>query len=280
MLIVCSCNNKKPSGMFFVNTVDDSKLIVEFPNKPVLNIEEKGVIQYKSDLDTILLNENNSRATILHMGVLDKKYSIEELKKMPLDSFAVSKDRSIPIWYTFDKEGEYVLNGYVEDIAHMKKYYKDGTSLTLLHEIGVSKKITVVKEYTPGDEKDDKLRVFLRFRDNPRLNVSEYGEVIYKSYLDTIQLKEKDVRVTNFVFGKFKKVRSVPELENITTGAYRILEDEKIIPFKVTFDKEGEFILDGFVEDIVILKNYNTSGDARMITLQTKISKKVTVVKE
>ena len=280
MLIVCSCNNKKPSGMFFVNTVDDSKLIVEFPNKPVLNIEENGVIQYKSDLDTILLNENNSRATILHMGVLDKKYSIEELKKMPLDRFDVSKDKYFPIRFTFDKEGEYVLNGYIEDKVFLKNHYQDSTSLSLLHEIGVSKKITVVKEYTPGDEKDDKLRVLLRFPDKSKINIDQYGEIIYKSYLDTIQLTEEDRRATVFFFGYYSKVHSILELEGKTIDSFRIRDDREYIPFGVTFEQEGEFILDGYVEDMVFLDNYYGEGNGRLITEQHKISKKVTVVKE
>ncbi len=280
LLVFISCGNYVKKIENTITTINNSELIIEFPNKPVINIEEIGAIQYKSDLDTIVLNQNNLRGTILYLGKFKNQHTIEELKAMTLDSFPIQKGGIIPFKFNFKDTGGYILDGYIKDIVLLKKHNEDGSSKAITHQVKVSKKITVVKEYTQGDEELDNVRVLLRFPDKTRVNFEEYGEIIYKSYLDTINLTTKDLRTTSFVFGKFKNVRTISELEGKTTDGYNISKTEKVIPFGVTFDKEGEFILDGYVEDIVLLNNYNNQNDTRMITEKTKISKKVTVVKE
>ncbi len=281
IVLVTSCDNSEGRTTITRISSTTKNILVDFTNKPVLNSSEIGNIRYKSNLDTFELNKNTLRARVLYIGQFKKTPPIEELKKMTLDSFSViNKKEDVAFNFTFDKVGEFELGGYFKDIVILTNYNKDGSDLKITHEIEIRKKVTVVKEYTDGDEKNDISRTLLRFNTNSIVNQPRYGEIIYKSELDSIKLSEEDERTIAFHFGKFKNVRTIPELEGKTTEAYGISKNENVIPFWVTFEEEGEFILDGFVEDIVFLKNYNTSGDARMITNQTKISKKVTVVKE
>ena len=259
----------------------NSKLTVVFPDKPVKNSSEIGEIYLESDIDTIKLNSNVLKMKTFYVGAFKKKHTLEEYKKMSLDSFVVLKEKKvIPFTLTFEQEGEFYLGGYYRDLVLLKNHYKDGSDKLLSIESEVNKKVTVVKNYTIGDEDNDKIRALLRFHTKNKINKEKYGEIIYKSYLDTIRLTDKDIRSVIFYFDIFDKEHVIPELEGKTSYARRILDDKKVIPFNVTFHKEGEFILDGYVEDIVFLGNYYKDGNSRMITKQTKISKKVTVVKE
>ncbi len=258
-----------------------SKLEIDFPEKPEVNTIEHGQIEFNSDLDTFNISNNIIREKILYIGKFNKRYSLEELKKKKLDSFILINQKK-PVYFKmiFNKEGEFYLGGYLKDNVILKNYYNDGVDQKRSIEIEINKKVTAVKKYVERETKNNRFRILLRFPDTLMIQNKHYGQIVYKSDLDTIELNENNKRATVFHVGKFKNTRDIVQLEGKTTDTFRIRDDRKYIPFGITFDKEGEFILDGFVEDIVLLKNYNKSGVARVITKLHKISKKVTVVKE
>ncbi len=283
LVIISSCINSTKEDEIVkakLTKATNLELTFDFPNKPELGASEFGKVKYKSDLDTINLKKDDRRITLLCLGNFKKSYSIEELKKKPLDTFPADINGDIPFWLTLKEEGEFVLDGYILDLVYLKENDEKKGIKTIANETKISKKVTVVKEYTVGDEKNDNLRVFIRLKDKIFAKEEEYGEVIYKSYLDTIQLKEKDMRIVVFHFGVFKETHSISELKGKTTDSFRISKKGGYIPFNVTFDKGGEFVLEGYVDEMVFIENRKADVLGRMITQQTKISKKVTVVKE
>ncbi len=258
--------------------ISNSKLTIDFPKNPEINASEYGEVQFTSDLDTIELNEKRERIRVLYVGKFKETPTIEELKKMPLDSFVLkNKKTPIPFHITFDEEGEYELGGYLKETIITKNFYDNVGDQTRTVEIRIRKKVTPVKKHTMTSEEVDKQRVFLRFPKTHKLNTDEYGEIFYKVYLDTLKLKENETRSTVFHYGVFKKANSIEDLKGNTTYSCKIIKDKNSIPFKVNFNEEGEFVFDGYIEDVI---SQNKDSITSSISKQIKISKQIIVTKE
>ncbi|WP_281990489.1 hypothetical protein [Aquimarina aggregata] len=113
---------------------------------------------------------------------------------------------------------------------------------------------------------------------NPKVNTKIYGEFKYNSYLDTINLKGDDYRSIRLYLGIFKKEHSIKELKSIKLDTFISLnENDRNIPFYLKFEEKGDFVVDGYVEDVVFLNNYKNGG-TRILTNETKVIGNVKVV--
>ncbi len=92
----------------------------DFPDTVYINKVYKGNINYKSVLDTITKtfdDKKRSRYILYYMrNTKDIKYSVDELKKMELDTFGAINNKSIPIYgIKFSELGTYYLDGIIDD---------------------------------------------------------------------------------------------------------------------------------------------------------------------
>lgn len=119
----------------------------------------------------------------------------------------------------------------------------------------------------------------LSFIDKPNVNSIEYGKLEYHSELDTIKLKENDFRSVRFYVGTFKHQNSIETLKKKKLDTFIMLDEKRrIIPFDITFVKEGNQVIDGYIEDKVFLENYYGDGKTRIITHEIKVVRKVDVI--
>jgi len=121
----------------------------------------------------------------------------------------------------------------------------------------------------------------LRFTETPKVKQYELSEISFKLDGDTVKLKEGDYRSIRLYIGAFKQANSVEQLhtgkglDTFVTMTDRVNK----IPFEVKFDEIGIHVLDGFIEDKIFLNSNDKSGNARVITKEIRVIKKVDVTK-
>jgi hypothetical protein len=116
----------------------------------------------------------------------------------------------------------------------------------------------------------------LKFPDKVVFEKFHRGDLEYHSNLDTISLSKEDRRYTYFYANTFDKELTIEELKKKPLDTFVMLENNWI-PFKTKFNKLGTQRLDGYIEDKVILDNYYSNGNARIITYEVRVIKEVEV---
>jgi hypothetical protein len=114
------------------------------------------------------------------------------------------------------------------------------------------------------------------------LNNNYVGKIIPDLALDTITINKNNTRSTALFLGKFNKQYKISDLEKmhkyLDTFVNPIENSNDTIYFDYKFDKTGTFYLDGYIQDLVLLKNYYPDGKARIITDFIKFSKEIKVI--
>ncbi|WP_147406591.1 hypothetical protein [Flavobacterium endophyticum] len=111
-------NKKTDSLKTFKNDIVEFDF--DFPDTIYINKIYNGKINYRSVLDTITTtfdNEQKSRYILFYMKRTKSiNYKIEELKKMKLDTFGATDNRTIPIYgIKFTELGVHYLDGIIND---------------------------------------------------------------------------------------------------------------------------------------------------------------------
>ncbi len=116
------------------------------------------------------------------------------------------------------------------------------------------------------------------------VNNNYAGKIIPDLNLDTIDLNQNTTRSTALFLGKFKKQHTISELEkmhnSLDTFVSPLGKENDTIYFNYKFDSTGKFYLDGYIQDLVLLKNYYPDGRARVITNLIKVSEKIKVIEQ
>jgi len=117
----------------------------------------------------------------------------------------------------------------------------------------------------------------LKFPKKVVLNKAQRGDLWFHShYNDSIKLSKEDRRWVYFYANTFDRRMTLEELKKTSLDTFVMLED-KWIPFKLKFDQVGKHRIDGYIEEIILLKNYYPNGDARMITNDIRVIREVEV---
>ena len=121
-------------------------------------------------------------------------------------------------------------------------------------------------------------RLIIKIQDIYKQDSLEYGEIIYKSpTMDTLKLGEKDKRYLWFHFGIYDKPHNINDLKGKTTESYKAINDS-VIPFDSKYNKSGIYYLEGYIEEVFLLPEYDENGNMRKIDNFIKVSKKIEIV--
>jgi len=140
LLFITGCKNTTDQG-------EDIKII--YYNEIKANKEYIGKIIMEHGFDSIALKENDKRNKSLYLLQSDKILTVEylESKKDNLPRFGEIEENNDTLYFTYEfkKEGEFYLEGIVDDAVLIKNYYKDGSSRLLNNITKISEKVTVTK---------------------------------------------------------------------------------------------------------------------------------------
>ncbi|KAA1240795.1 hypothetical protein [Aquimarina sp. RZ0] len=121
-------------------------------------------------------------------------------------------------------------------------------------------------------------RLTIKIKDIHRKDSLEYGEIVYKSkIMDTLQLKKNDKRYLWFHYGIYDKPYNIDDLKGKTTESYEAINDS-VIPFDSKYSKPGVYYLEGYIEEVFLLPEYDENGNMRKLDNFIKISKKIKIV--
>ncbi|WP_010521243.1 hypothetical protein [Aquimarina agarivorans] len=133
---------------------------------------------------------------------------------------------------------------------------------------------------SPHHEKIDPSRFIIKIQKKQEIGVSEYAEIIYKPIImDTLKLKKTDYREVSLSYNIADKQTSIEELEQIPMNyTYLSLKNkDSIIPFRVKVDKIGDFFIEGYVKDSIVLNDSN-GEQARIIVDKIKVCEKIKII--
>jgi len=126
-----------------------NNLKVILPNNHYVNKEYIGKIIMKYPLDTIELKKKDLRSTSLLVGKFKSRKNNEFLEKIKdsLDIFGKIEENNDTIYfkYKFSEIGVFFLEGLVEDIIYLDKYYSPNSRL-ISNTVKISEKILVEKK--------------------------------------------------------------------------------------------------------------------------------------
>ena len=116
-LSLMSCNERSQIG----NSQMDVKVNINLPSSIPVDKYIEGEILYKSNFDTLKLNENERRYITLYLAKSKNRIqSINELKKMQMDTFVSISNNIIPIFdLKFNEKGEMFLEGFIIDEIYL-----------------------------------------------------------------------------------------------------------------------------------------------------------------
>jgi hypothetical protein len=99
----------------------DVKVNINLPSSIPVDKYIEGEILYKSNFDTLKLNENERRYITLYLAKSKNRIqSINELKKMQMDTFVSISNNIIPIYdLKFNEKGEMFLEGFIIDEIYL-----------------------------------------------------------------------------------------------------------------------------------------------------------------
>jgi len=121
-------------------------------------------------------------------------------------------------------------------------------------------------------------RLSIKIKDIHRKDSLEYGEIIYKSkIMDTFGLKKNDKRYLWFHFGIYDRPYNVDDLKGKTTASYKAVNDS-VIPFDSKYNKSGDYYLEGYIEEVFLLPEYDENGNMRKIDNFIKVSKEIKII--
>lgn len=128
--------------------------------------------------------------------------------------------------------------------------------------------------------KIDSSRFLIKMQTKQNKGDNEYGEIIYKpEIMDTLQLKQNDFRKVYFSYKISKSQGAIEDLEveKLDFHYAALKNKDSVIPFRVKINEVGEYYIEGFVTDSIVLHEYY--GDkSRIITKKIKVSEKVTIM--
>jgi len=132
------------------------------------------------------------------------------------------------------------------------------------------------KDYIVGGE------IKTIFYNEIKINKEYIGKIIMEHAFDSIKLNPKDVRSKSLYLVQSEKLLSIEYLDKNKEDLPRfgeIEENNDTLYFTYEFKEEGEFLLEGLIDDAVFLDNYYGDGKGRLLNNLTKISEKVIVTK-
>lgn len=152
-------NSKKPKE----KVKSEFKYDFEFPDTVYRNESYKGKIKFSSILDTLTKNvmeEKNGIDRYILFSMTKTKtldYSIEELRKMKLDTFGATNHNTIPLQnIKFENIGTYYIYGILNDHAtiNTSKIPKPTDKVRYIeNESRISYKVIVIDKATTGNSR-------------------------------------------------------------------------------------------------------------------------------
>ncbi|WP_282179194.1 hypothetical protein [Maribacter stanieri] len=126
LLFMISCNSEKKTKINLV----ERKLVLNIPDSLELKDTLNGYVEYKNHIESLDVKNIQTKFTFLYLTKSDSIInSLDELKKIPLDTFVQIENNIFPIYdLTFDKRGTYYLQGYIED-QYFINHVKDSTKI-------------------------------------------------------------------------------------------------------------------------------------------------------
>ncbi len=119
LLISCKKELAKEVNRENIFFKDSVKVDFEFPDTIYKDFTYKGVIKYKSALDTITTSfedKYNDRYIVYYMIKNEgEKYSIQEIMEMKVDTFGALNNSTIPFKVKFSKLGINYIDGVIYD---------------------------------------------------------------------------------------------------------------------------------------------------------------------
>lgn len=151
-LFIISCKDESKVSKKLINA--KAEFSFNIPDTLYINKGFEGIINYKSDLDTITtqLNKLKKFRSIVYTFIETKQinYSDEYLKKIVNDTFYSESNKTIPIYIEFDKLGVNYIDGIITDqvIINTDSKNKKGETLTriITNEFRATKKVIVIND--------------------------------------------------------------------------------------------------------------------------------------
>lgn len=153
--------------------------------------------------------------------------------------------------------------------------------------------LTIIASCNSGDKKKTEKSTFssdknvvvedyntlysVQFPDTVIVGKKNKGLIKYSSPLDTIKLSNNDRRYTWLYVKGHKDTLSLKELFKIEHDTFAMISDGKIPLYDFVFNKTGENYIDGYIEDQVVIDNFDKEK-SRIITETSRIKKKVFVL--
>ncbi|NQX85439.1 MAG: hypothetical protein HRT67_05980 [Flavobacteriaceae bacterium] len=117
------------------------------------------------------------------------------------------------------------------------------------------------------------------FPDSVYINENFYGHIKYDSSLDSLNLDDIDTRFTLFYLTNEKEVSSLDEIKKLKHNVFIDTTGSGHFSFKIIFDKYGENILSGVVEDKIFFKQTDENESFLIRTKETIVTKDIRVIK-
>jgi len=162
-LVIFSCKqeNKLKQNNKSKSQVNKEQLIeykFDFPDTVFVNEKYKGVIDYKSILDTITTSfddKKNNRYVLFLLSISKEKpvYDFVYLKEHIKDTFGAFNNRIINITdVEFSEVGEFYIDGIINDLVAIETDIKDEDGLNMIrlieNEQRVTHKVIVIRRPT------------------------------------------------------------------------------------------------------------------------------------
>jgi len=162
LLMIVSCNNnsgikKSKDNRHFVNDVVEFEF--DFPDTVYINKSYSGKIKYKGILDTLTTSfeesKNGTSRYIIYSLTKNQNinYKEDQLRKMPLDTFGATDNRTIPFYNVkFTKLGINYIDGFINDFAIIDTVVNkkaDSKARYIENEVRATHRVIVVEESNP-----------------------------------------------------------------------------------------------------------------------------------